>query len=474
LKFDRRSLGAKIWAYFALFSVAILILIWLLQTVFLSSFYESMKTKTIEAAAAEIANMYEQSDFESSVDRLAYKNSILIYVTKADGSLIYTSDEHGGGRHNREEGKPGGKFDGQRPLPFDYDDFLSKLSQSGKDSVSYKIKQNNFSGETLIYGIMLKDAVLYISSPLEPLDATTGILSNQLIYVTIIALILGFVIAFFISKKLAKPITKITNTASQLAQGDYSVQFENGYYSEIDALSATLNYTAHELSKVEALRRELIANISHDLRTPLTMIKGYTEMMEEISSDDKERRAKHLSIIKQETARLEGLVGDILALSILQSGNETIHPRNVNLSETVIAVIARFEPLSERDGYVIQSRIEHDLYVFADKARIEQVLYNLIGNAIHYIGEDKVIQVSLADLSGYVRFEVKDNGAGIREEELPYIWDKYYKSKDRSRAETSTGIGLSIVKNILLLHEAKFGVDSSLGSGSTFWFELKK
>jgi signal transduction histidine kinase len=470
----------KIWGYFALFSAAILILIWLLQTVFLSSFYESMKTKTIEAAADEIAQMYGQPDFEPSVDRLAYKNSILIYVTDRNGSLIYTSDEHGGGgRQNGFGGKPngnpsGGGFGGQRPLPTDYVDFLNRLSQSGKDSVSYKVKRDNFSGETLIYGLKLDDAVLYISSPIEALDATTGILRTQLIYISAIALLLGVVVAFFISKKLSKPIMKITYTAARLAKGDYSVQFENGYYSEIDALSATLNYTAHELSKVESLRRELIANISHDLRTPLTMIKGYTEMIEEVSADDKEKRARHLSIVKEETARLEGLVGDILQLSLLQSGNESINPQNVNLSDTVKAVLSRFEMLSEHDGYLIQSQIEHDLYVFADKPRIEQVLYNLIGNAIHYAGENKVIVVKLIDLGGYVRFAVKDNGVGIAQDELPYIWDRYYQSKERSRSKTSTGIGLSIVKSILQLHDANFGVESTVGSGSMFWFELKK
>jgi signal transduction histidine kinase len=485
LKFDKRSLGIKIWGYFALFSAVIMILIWLLQTVFLSSFYASMKTKTIEAAAAEIAQMYGKADFEGTIDRIAYKNSILIYVTDQNGNLLYTSDEHGGGGRQNGfggkpsgnqggEGNPAGRFGGQRPLPIDYSDFLNRLSQSGKASVSYKVKQDNFLGETLIYGLKLDESVLYISSPIEALDATTGILRTQLIYITAIALLLGFVIAFFISRKLSKPITKITNTASRLAQGDYSVRFEKGYYSEIDALSATLNYTAHELSKVESLRRELIANISHDLRTPLTMIKGYTEMIEEVSANDKEKRTKHLSIIKEETARLEGLVGDILQLSLLQSGNESISPQNVNLSETVKAVLSRFAMLSEHEGYAIHSQIEHDLYVFADKSRIEQVLYNLIGNALNYAGEDKALYAKLIDLGGYVRFEVQDKGVGIAEDELPYIWERYYKSKERSRSKTSTGIGLSIVKSILLLHDAKFGVDSTVGIGSTFWFELKK
>jgi len=468
LKFNFRSLGVKLWLYFALFSAAILILIWLLQIVFLNSFYESMKIKTIESAANEIVECYGQSDFENTVDRLTFKNSFLVYVTDQSGNIIYNSDEHGlGGK----QGGPGGK-ENQRPLPEDYNDFLSRLRQSDAGVISYTKNQNN--GKTLIYGIDLQDAVLYISTSLEPLDATTEILSTQLVYVTVISLLLGFVIAFFISKKLSNPIVKITKAAGQLAQGNYSVKFENGYYSEVDELSATLNYTARELSKVEQLRRELIANISHDLRTPLTMIKGYTEMIEEVSGDDREKREKHLKIIKDETVRLEKLVNDILDLSVLQSGNENIDLQNVNLSETVKNIISRFETLFEHEGYVIKSDIGHDLYVLADKPRIEQVLYNLIGNAVNYASEDKTISINLNDMGGSVRFEVRDNGVGIAEDEIPYIWDKYYKSKEHVRSKEGTGIGLSIVKNILIMHNAKFGVQSTVGIGSTFWFELKK
>ncbi|GHU44690.1 hypothetical protein FACS1894111_12360 [Clostridia bacterium] len=351
---------------------------------------------------------------------------------------------------------------------------MAKLSRSKKDFILYKIKQDNFSGQTLIYGVKLDQAVLYISSPLEALDATTEILRTQLIYITAIALLLGFVIAFFMSKKLANPITKITHTAAKLAKGDYSVEFEQGHYSEIDELSHTLNYTAGELKKVEALRRELIANISHDLRTPLTMIKGYTEMIEEVSANDPEKRTQHLSIIKEETTRLENLVGEILQLSLLQSGNETIQPENLNLSETTKAVLSRFTLLLEHEGYVVESRIEHDLYVFADKLKIEQVLYNLIGNAIKHSGEKKELAIRLLDQNSVVRFEVRDSGLGIAPEDLPFIWDRYYKSKEKSRSKISSGIGLSIVKNILLLHGAAFGVENAVLGGSLFWFELKK
>lgn len=473
MKFDRKSLGIKLWIYFSLFAAVVLIMIWLLQITFLGGFYESMKIKSIEAAADEIAGAYGRGDFEATVDRLAFKNSILVYVTDQKGGIIYTSDEHGPPRSPGASGP--GDFSDQRPLPWDYNDFLNRLLKSETDTLSYTVKRKDFGGETMIYGVKLPGgAVLYISTSLEPLDATASILSTQLIYVTVISLLLGFIIAFFISKRLSRPIIKITNAAGRLAGGDYSVRFEKGDYSEIDALSDTLNYTALELSKAENLRRELIANISHDLRTPLTLIKGYTEMIEEISGDDPEKRKGHLSVIKEETTRLERLVSDILDLSVLQAGCENVELQNVNLSQTVRNVIARFKDFSEYNGYTIVSRIEHDQYVLADEPRMEQVLYNLIGNAVNYTGEDKTISVSLSDKGGGVRFEVVDDGDGIAEEDLPYIWDRYYKSREHTRLKAGTGIGLSIVKNILILHNADFGVNSEPGQGSVFWFELKK
>lgn len=478
MKFNFRSMGFKLWMYYILFSAIILLLLWLLQTVFLNSFYEGMKTDGIAKIADTIIDKYGQDDFETTIDQFTFKNSILVFVTDMQGNIIYTSDEHGsGGPGNRKvpiDKAPPTFENTARPLPGGYTEFIDKITQSTEKHISYTLFQDKFKGKTLVYGSKIQDAILYISTPLEPVDSTTDILKTQLVYVTIIALLLGFIIAFFIARKLARPISKITSTAGQLAAGNYNIQFKKGYYAEIDELAATLNHTTKELSKVERLRRDLIANISHDFRTPLTMIKAYSEMIRDISGDNKEKRETHLKVIIDETDRLSLLVNDILDLSIMQSGIEVSKLNNINLSDTVKKVLSRFVPLSEHEGYIIKTKIDHDLYVLADEARLEQVFYNLIGNAINYIGDDKLIIVNLIDLGSRVRFEVKDNGCGIPEEELAFIWDRYYKSKTHKRSLVSTGLGLSIVKSILEIHSATYGVQSSIGTGSLFWFELKK
>lgn len=477
MKFNLKSIGVKLWLYFILFASVILIALWLLQIVFLQSFYEGMKTSSISEIANTITQHYGSEDFETTVDQITFRNSILVFLIDTDGNVIYTSDEHSRGGLGKEKSpKYEGKAEGMltRSLPADFDSFLSRLSESDSGYISFTVNDDRFNSKTLVYGARLPDAVLYISTPLDPINSTTDILRTQLIYVTIAALFLSFVIAYFIARKFSKPVTAISGQAGRLANGEFNITFEKGFCSEIDELASTLDHTAHELSKVESLRRDLMANISHDLRTPLTMIKAYAEMIHDISGDNREKREAHLSVISSEADRLTNLVNDILELSVLQSGNGTVELVNLNLSDMVKKVISDFEPVFEHEGHNIKSSIEPDQYIHGDEQKLMQVFYNLIGNGMNYIGDDKTVGIRLIDLGGRVRFEVSDSGEGIPEDELPYIWDRYYKAKEHKNEKTGTGLGLSIVKSILELHGARFGVNSEVGSGSTFWFEITK
>ncbi|GHU79915.1 hypothetical protein FACS1894191_3840 [Clostridia bacterium] len=483
MKFDVKSIGVKLWIYFILFAAVILISLWLLQIVFMQSFYESMKAADIKKTADTLVAGYGREDFEPLVDSLTFRGSMLVFVTDMDGNIIYSSDEHGSGGPDRsQEGqKPfndmnmkGGPDFRSRPLPRDFSDFLKRLGKSAEGFISYTDWRKGMPGKVLIAGAKLPDAALYISSPLEPMNATTEILRTQLVYVTFIALLLSFVIAYFIARKFSRPVSAISRQARELAGGSFEGAFSRGFCSEIDELAGALDYTAVELSKTESLRRELIANISHDLRTPLTMIKAYAEMIRDISGDNREKREAHLAVITGETDRLGELVDDILELSAIQSGAAEAERENLNLSETVKKILSRFAAFAEHQDCAIDAVIEPDQYVLADERKISQVVYNLIGNAINYMGEDKTVKVELADLGARVRFAVTDNGGGIPKDELPLIWDRYYKSKSHSRGRAGTGLGLSIARGVLELHGAEYGVDSAVGRGSVFWFELKK
>jgi signal transduction histidine kinase len=392
------------------------------------------------------------------------------------GNIIYASDEHGSGgpgRNFRQDARQ--PFGGMtRPLPADYAGFLQKLNASADGRVSYVQSEFKFDSKSLIYGARLTNVALYISTPLDPVNSTTDILRTQLVYITGISLLLSLIIAFFIARKFSRPVTSISAQAGRLAKGDYNASFAKGFCSELDELSSTLDHTAVELSKVETLRRELLANISHDLRTPLTMIKAYTELIRDISGDNKQKREANLEIISRESDRLMTLVSDVLDISVLQSGSEQMKPESFNLSGTAQRVVAQFRPLCGAEGIQIQASIEPDQYVYADERRITQVLYNFITNAVNHVGADKRIDVALRDMGGGARFEVADRGSGIDRDELPLIWDRYYKSQRGGTTKIGTGLGLSIAKEVLTAHGARFGAESAPGQGSVFWFELKK
>ena len=216
-----------------------------------------------------------------------------------------------------------------------------------------------------------------------------------------------------------------------------------------------------------------MANVSHDLKTPLTIIKSYAEMIRDLSGENPKKRNEHTQVIIDETDRLTYLVGDILDLSKLESGTDSMKNEIFDLGSAALSVVDGFRIYEENEGFTFETDIDENSFVYADKRRISQVIYNLMNNAVNYTGDEKKVYVKVKKLSDKVRFEVKDTGEGIDESEIDKVWDRYYKSsKTHKRISKGTGIGLSIVKNILTEHGAKFGVTSEKKKGSTFWFEL--
>ncbi|MDD3214436.1 MAG: HAMP domain-containing sensor histidine kinase, partial [Eubacteriales bacterium] len=212
------------------------------------------------------------------------------------------------------------------------------------------------------------------------------------------------------------------------------------------------------------------ANISHDLRTPLTLIEGYAEAMRDLPGENK---PENMQVIIDETRRLTSLVNAVLEYSAGKSGNQSIEPCEFNLTASIRSILGRYQKLTALDGYHVRFDFSQSVTVFADEMRIGQVVYNLINNALTYAGEDKTVVVSLRVTDGIARVEVTDTGEGIAEEELPYIFSRYYRGqKPHKRAAVGTGLGLSIVKGILDAHGLKYGVNSRLGVGTTFWFAL--
>ena len=336
----------------------------------------------------------------------------------------------------------------------------------------------NASTEQLLYGILTtrgegenaESVMVMVDATITPINTTVETLRAQLVIITLIMTAFSVLLVLLLSSMISRPITRITDSAKQLATGDYTTRFTGGSYREVTELADTLNYASRELSKVERLRQEFIANVSHDLRTPLTMISGYAEVMRDLPG---ENTPENVQIIIDEAHRLTDLVNDLLDLSRLQSGAQQPQPEPLNLTELIRGIMGRYAKLVLHDGYSITLEAEQDAMVMADRLRMTQVLYNLINNAINYAGSDRAVLVRQT-LSGVaVRVEVIDHGEGIPAESLPYVWDRYYKvDKNHRRSAVGAGLGLSIVKGVLEAHGAEYGVESTVGKGSDFWFRL--
>lgn len=456
-----------------------ILLLRLFQIVFLDDFYKFIKKSEIQSTAQTIEQNINSDDLPTLLDEIGERYDVRVDIADASGNLLYSTAAVPDASSTdfasifQKTNESGGKMT----------EILShqKLPAEGYDERMFDGKnvppREAGMFETLIYAqtLTLNDGsqiLLLLNSRITPVDATVRTLNAQFGYIALILVGCALVLALIISKWVSRPIIKINQSAKKLGQTQYDVHFDDTGYKEIAELADTLNYAAKELSKVENLRRELIANISHDLRTPLTLITGYSEVMRDLPG---ENSPENIQIIIDEAKRLTTLVNDVMDISKLQAGTQELNEERFNLTESVKVIIDRFGKLVGQDGYVIDFIYEKNAYVSGDEVKIGQVVYNLINNALTYTGKDKKVTVRQTIEDGMVTIAVEDDGEGIPQDQLEYIWDRYYKvDKTHKRAATGTGLGLSIVKGILALHHAEYGVTSEVGKGSIFWFKIKQ
>lgn len=484
-KFDFRSIRFKLWIYFIGFAMLLIGLIWFLQIFFLNHYYDHMKTSEITKIANLIIDAYEDegnnpyalSDILNDV--YAINEDIYIQVDSTDGSMqiapsyadhvslyrykytlqmqaLRTKLENSSLRKTAAISENPNPLTGEKTKTLGYACYLSPADKQMLPNASYST-----------------EFILYIFSPLYPVKSTISILRVQLIYITIIATFLALTLALYLASRISKPIKNITHSAAEMGKGHYGIKFKGGHYTEITDLANTLTNASRELEKTDMYQKDLIANVSHDLRTPLTMIKSYAEMIRDISGNNPTKRDAHLSVIIDEADRLNILVNDMLNLSRMQNRSISIERANFDLKATAESLLASYDLLAEQEGYKFRFNCQSPMIVNGDEARIKQVLSNLITNAVKYCGEDMVIIINLKKSGRKVRCEVIDHGAGIAADEINHVWERYYKSSTHHvRPTDGSGLGLSIVKEILTLHKANYGVNSKIGKGSTFWFEL--
>lgn len=452
--------------YFVLFTVIVFVLLWICQIFFLEHFYERMKVNDVSEVASELTDAYtrlDSEDFSELLSNAAVKHDLCVEVVDSNNRSVYSKEVlgdcliHGRGSSTYI--------------------FVERIMRSSSDEIYYKIKNPRTNYDMLLYGCKIEndsgpDYFLLINTALVPVGSTVTIIKRQLGIITALLIIVAFLISLYVSNRIAEPITKITHDAANLAKGDFSTRFDGTGYLESNQLADALNYAEKELSKVDTMQRDLIANVSHDLRTPLTMLKAYAEMIRDLSGDNPQKRGEHLEIIINETDRLALLVNDMLDLSKIESGKQKLNCSEFDINSKMHEIVDRFKGVSEKMGYNIHLISDSDRVVCCDVVKIEQVIYNLINNAINYTGDDKQVFVRQINKPDGVLIEIEDTGDGIEEDKIKLIFDKYYRSENHKREVVGTGLGLSIVKAVLKLHGFDYGVNSVLGKGSTFWFKI--
>jgi signal transduction histidine kinase len=308
----------------------------------------------------------------------------------------------------------------------------------------------------------------------ERVGATLEFLAENWWQLFIAAAIAGFV-ALFLARLLAigmtKPLRDMAAATNRMAQGDYSVRVETASRDEVGQLAAAFNRMSGELADVERLRRDLVANVSHELKTPLSALRAHLENLQ----DGVERPdPQTLQVMLQQTDRLGRLVDQLLDLSRLESGDVPLEPESVRLGPLVDQVLHEVGVSSGASGVHLESRVGDDLpAVWADRERVHQVLLNLLDNAVRFTPPGGDVTVSADRENGHMAVSVTDTGPGIPPEHLPRLFERFYRvDPARSRGDGGTGIGLAIARSVVEAHGGRIWAESEEGRGSTFTFEL--
>ena len=451
----KNSIQTQTIKFLIIFSVLILLIMWISQILFLTVFYEKYQIKNLEKVVLELNNnTYTSNELES----LAYKNNLCLEYIYKDKVYLFNGLNNNCLLNNNQTG-----------INKIIANFINK--NTNKEIIKLTNPANN--SKSILYNIRLSNnQYIILNTSLEDVNTTTSVLKNQLIYITLIIILLAIIVSSYISKLINKPIMNITNEAKKLGKGR-ELNIKKTNIKEIDDLCESLNYASKEINKTDELRRDLLANVSHDLKTPLTMIKAYAEMIRDIN--DEKKRNENLNIIIDETDRLNILVNDILNLSKLEANKENIEISEFDLIKLIKDIIKKYNIIKELENYKFNLNIPKKALVSGDKNKISQVIYNLINNAINYTGDDLQVTIEVIEKKKTYLVNIIDTGKGIKLEEQELIWNKYYKNeKNHKRNKIGTGVGLSIVKNILDIHNFKYGVKSEIGKGTTFYFEITK
>lgn len=426
------------------------------------------KAENIYAEATLIANTYAAGLYTSETDLETVKSHLDFLSVYLDSTIRIIN--------------PSGRLvlESNTPINVEEEVIIEGFDPTSTGNSYYMV--NNFFGSfssnmlsvfaPITSSYMVKGYVV-IHCSMEKIDQSCNSLLN-ISYITLVILfLLSLIILIFFTEIVYIPLRKITYATEQYASGNMHYEFQVESDDEIGYLAACLNYMASEIAGAEDDQKKFVANVSHDFRSPLTSIRGYLEAMLD-GTIPEEMHEKYIQIVLNETERLTKLTNSLLTLNNLNTKGMLLDRTDFNINEIIRSTAASFEGICRKKTIAIELILTGDeMHVNADIDKIQQVLYNLIDNAIKFSHNDSVIRVETSLKKNKLFVSVKDTGIGIPKDDLKMIWDRFYKSDlSRGKDKKGTGLGLSIVKEIINCHQENINVISTEGVGSEFIFSL--
>lgn len=488
----KHSIKKEIALIFMAVMAGTIVLCWVINNSFLENYYIENKKAAINDAYLRInevaANGSIASDaFDVELRKTCDMYNISILVIDAESNTIKSSTR-----------------DAEKLMRRLYDNFfkpdksMDYLEENDRYCLAMALDKGTFTEYLEMWGVLENGNLFLIRSPIESIRDSVKISNRFLAYVGIVATAISAVLIWFVTARVTKPIMKLKEISEKMAQLDFETKYESHGQNEIDLLgehinelSSTLEKTISELKtannelrrdiekkeQIDAMRKEFLSNVSHELKTPIALIQGYAEGLKEGINDDAESRNFYCDVIMDESGKMNNMVKKLLDLNQLEFGNDIVTMERFDIVALVRNFIASAEILIHQNNAIVKVDDSEPIYVWADEFKTEEVVQNYFSNAMNHLNGEKVIEIKyrfIEDVDGSrVRVSVFNTGEPIPEESLPHIWEKFYKvDKARTRQYGGSGVGLSIVKAIMESMNQQYGV-INYTNGVEFWFELE-
>ncbi len=487
------SLSKQITFVFICVVACIIALCFLANSLFLEKYYVHNKQKALLNAYNELNKddtdiEYATDEFDRQLQLLCERYSLDVLVVDAESSTV--------------------KYMGMDPdeLKFKlWDHLFGEKSDNSNDNEKRVLRKSD-SFEICIstdarsktkyiemWGILDNDNLFLISSALEGVQDSVHISNKFLAYVGLASLLIGALVIIYVSRRISHPILELSKISNRIATLDFDAKYDGKEKNEIGILGENINKLSDSLQKtiselktannelrldiekkneIDNMRKEFLANVSHELKTPIALIQGYAEGLQEDISEDPQDRAYYLEVITDEASKMNNMVQKLLTLNQLEFGNNVVTLERFDITALIEGCISSSRILIGSTDITITFSANEKVFVWGDEFMIEEVIMNYLSNAINHCDGEKVIEVTIVQNGTNARINVFNTGKNIPDESIEHIWDKFYKvDKARTRAYGGSGIGLSIVKAIMNAHNHDYGVVNN-DKGVTFWFEL--